>query len=265
MFFWRGRYGTVELAVTGRRGGASAAPFDGLNLARHVGDDPRDVMANRAVLAAQLQLPPERLVFMNQCHGAVVQVVDGPWPAEPPECDAVVTASTELALVALVADCVPVLLADHDAGVIAAVHAGRPGLMAGVVTAVLDAMGDLGARAPRAVVGPSICGRCYEVPEAMRRDVARIVPESATVSWAGTPAVDVAAGVVAQLARRSVPVSWVPGCTREDERLYSYRRAQRTGRFAGVVLRRGEPSPDGDAGRAAYPQLWTVPSGPEEP
>ena len=108
---------------------------------------------------------------------------------------------------------------------------------AGVVGAALDAMADLGARAPYAVVGPSVCGRCYEVPEEMRAAAAAVEPASATVSWTGTPAIDVGAGVVAQLAGRGVPVTWVPGCTREDDRLFSYRRTSPTGRFAGAIRR----------------------------
>jgi polyphenol oxidase len=98
-------------------------------------------------------------------------------------------------------------------------------------------MHDLGAGEVDAVVGPSVCGRCYEVPEAMRDDAARVQRVSATVSWTGTPAVDVAAGVVAQLREAGVRVRWVPGCTREREDLFSYRRDGRTGRFAGVVAR----------------------------
>jgi copper oxidase (laccase) domain-containing protein len=120
---------------------------------------------------------------------------------------------------------------------VAAVHAGRPGLVAGVVPAAVAAMRGLGADTIDAVVGPSVCGRCYEVPEAMRSDVAAVVPVAATVSWSGTPAVDVAAGVVTQLREAGVTVRWVPGCTRERPDLYSYRREASTGRFAGVVAR----------------------------
>ena len=83
-----------------------------------------------------------------------------------PPGDGIVTAATDLALVVLVADCVPVLLSDHFAGVIGAVHAGRAGLLAGVVQRAMDAMHDLGARHVDALVGPSVCGRCYEVPDA---------------------------------------------------------------------------------------------------
>lgn len=253
MFFWHERRAGIDLAVTDRHGGVSAAPFAGFNLARHVGDQPGDVEVNRARLAGELDVAAERLVFMNQCHGASVEVVDGPWRGDPPACDAVITAATDLALVVLVADCVPVLLADPVAGIIGAVHAGRPGLVANVVGAALDAMADLGARAPFAVVGPSVCGRCYEVPEAMREVAAAVEPASATVSWAGTPAIDVGAGVVAQLAGRGVPVTWVPGCTREDDRLFSYRRTTPTGRFAGVIRRYAASAASrGGGGGAAY-------------
>jgi hypothetical protein len=169
VFFWHERRAGIDVAITDRHGGVSSAPFGELNLARHVGDEPAAVEANRVAVAAELGLPAERLVFMDQCHGATVEVIDGPWQGDPPACDAVITRASDLALVVMVADCVPVLLADPEAGVVGAVHAGRPGLVAGVVGAALDAMADLGARAPYAVVGPSVCGRCYEVPEEMRR------------------------------------------------------------------------------------------------
>jgi purine-nucleoside/S-methyl-5'-thioadenosine phosphorylase / adenosine deaminase len=86
-----------------------------------------------------------------------------------------------------------------------------------------------------AVVGPSVCGRCYEVPERMRAEAAAVSAPSATVSWTGTPAIDVAAGVVDQLTARGLRVTWVAGCTRESADLFSYRRDRTTRRFAGVV------------------------------
>ncbi|WP_242525664.1 polyphenol oxidase family protein [Phycicoccus sp. DTK01] len=218
--------------MTGRPGGVSRGPWAGLNLGLHVADDEADVRENRRRLGEAVGRP---FVWMDQCHGAEVAVVDAV-PEVAPRCDALVTTAPDLALAVLVADCVPVLLASPE-GVVAAVHAGRPGLVAGVVGRAVAAMRDLGARSVDAVVGPSVCGRCYEVPAAMRADVARVAPLSATVSWTGTPAVDVAAGVVGQLADLDVPVTWVAGCTREREDLYSYRGEGTTGRFAGVVAR----------------------------
>lgn len=236
MRYWSRVAEGVTTVVTDRSGGVSEGSYAGLNLGGHVGDDPAAVLRNRALLAADLGIEPERLVFMEQCHGADIAVVSAR-PAQAPAVDALVTDQPGLALVALVADCTPVLLADPDAGLVAAVHAGRPGMICGVVPAALDAMRDLGATRVAAVVGPSVCPRCYEVPLDMREAAAQVQPESRSVSWTGTPAIDVAGGVVAQLAARDVPVTWVPGCAREDERLFSHRRDGRTGRFAGLVLR----------------------------
>lgn len=193
------------------------------------------MLANRSRVAGAVGVTPERLVLMQQCHGTRVERVEGPWPGQAPSCDAIVTTHDDLALAALVADCTPVLLHDARAGVVGAVHAGRPGMTDGVVALAVSAMRDLGATAVSALVGPSICGRCYEVPEALRADAARRSPVSSTLSWVGTPAVDVAAGVVDQLVAAGVTVTWVPGCSREDPELYSYRREGVTGRYAGVI------------------------------
>jgi YfiH family protein len=247
VFFWRtgpqadatpGAARGVELAFTGRSAGHGRAPYAGLNLGGHVGDDPLAVEANRVALAREVGVARERRLFMNQVHGTDVVEVDGPWPGEPPEVDGIVTRSAGLALAVLVADCVPVLLHDAEAGVVGAVHAGRPGMVGGIVPRSVAAMRDLGARRIRAAVGPSVCGRCYEVPSDMARAAAGVTPAAAARSWQGTPAVDVAAGVVEQLADAGVEVEWVAGCTREDADLYSYRRDGTTGRFAGVVVRK---------------------------
>ncbi|GAA4353120.1 peptidoglycan editing factor PgeF [Angustibacter luteus] len=238
----------MDLALTDRVGGSSPAPYataggaGGLNLGSHVGDDPALVVANRTAVAAALGLPTDRLVVANQVHGARVVQVDGPWVGAPADADALVTTSTELALAVLVADCVPVLLAAPDDGVVAVAHAGRPGMAAGVVPAAVSAMRDLGARHVVARLGPSVCGRCYEVPLDLREQVAASQPASRTVTWTGTPALDVAAGVLQQLAELDVPVRQLPGCTRESDSLYSYRRDGRTGRFAGVAVLRSAGS-----------------------
>ena len=228
--------GSVRGAFTTRSGGGGAAPFDGLNLGDHVGDDPRVVAANRELVRRALDA--DALVLAGQVHSADVVVVDRPFPGPAPQADALVTATAGLALAVVVADCVPVLLADPVAGIVGVAHAGRPGMAAGVVPAVVAAMRDLGAGHLRAVTGPSVCGACYEVPEALRADVAARVPASWATTRRGTPALDVAAGVGAQLAAEGVPVRRVEGCTVEDPRFFSYRREGRTGRFAGVVVLR---------------------------
>ncbi|MFJ5528489.1 peptidoglycan editing factor PgeF [Streptomyces sp. NPDC093261] len=229
----------AHFAFTDRWGGVSAAPYEELNLGGAVGDAPEAVRTNRELAARSLGLDPARVVWMNQVHGPDVAVVEEPWGPRPaPEVDALVTARRGLALAVLTADCTPVLLADPVAGVVAAVHAGRPGMVAGVVPAAVRAMMDLGAKPSRilARTGPAVCGRCYEVPDMMRAEVAAVEPAAhAETSW-GTPAVDVTAGVHAQLERLGVcDRAQSPVCTRESGDHFSYRRDRTTGRLAGYV------------------------------
>ncbi|MGW7379305.1 peptidoglycan editing factor PgeF [Streptomyces sp. NPDC054794] len=229
----------AHFAFTDRWGGVSAVPYEELNLGGAVGDDPAAVRANREAAAGSLGIDPGRVVWMNQVHGADVAVVDGPWGDRPvPEVDAIVTARPGLALAVLTADCVPVLLADPVAGVAAAAHAGRPGLVAGVVPAAVRAMMELGAEPSRIVArtGPAVCGRCYEVPDVMRAEVAAVEPAAhSETSW-GTPAVDVSAGVHAQLERLGVcDRVQSPVCTLESRDHFSYRRDRTTGRLASYV------------------------------
>lgn len=232
-------HGRFRFAFSDRHGGVSAAPYRSLNLGGHVGDSSESVAENRRLAAKSLGVDPGSVVYMQQVHGADVAVVRGPWPAGVlPSVDALVTDRPDLVLAVLVADCTPVLLADPVAGVVAAAHAGRPGMAAGVVPATVAAMAALGAESSRmlAYTGPAVCGACYEVPSNMRADVAAAVPESWATTREGTPAVDVPAGVWAQL--RSLGISSgsrSPVCAKESADHYSYRREGTTGRFAGFA------------------------------
>ncbi|MFS4096002.1 peptidoglycan editing factor PgeF [Streptomyces sp. AF1A] len=230
----------AHFAFTDRWGGVSAAPYEELNLGGAVGDDPRSVRANRELAATSLGIDPGLVVWMNQVHGADVAVVDEPWGrgSAVPAVDAVVTTRRGLALAVLTADCVPVLLADPVAGVAAAAHAGRPGMVKGVVPAVVRSMVELGAAPERIVArtGPAVCGGCYEVPEQMRAEVAAVEPAAHAETRWGTPAVDVSAGVHAQLDRLGVcDRAQSPVCTLESGDHFSYRRDRTTGRLAGYV------------------------------
>ncbi|MFI5704419.1 peptidoglycan editing factor PgeF [Streptomyces xanthochromogenes] len=229
----------AHFAFTDRWGGVSAVPYEELNLGGAVGDDPASVRTNRELAAGKLGLDPARVVWMNQVHGREVAVVDGPFaPGDPAAVDAVVTGRRGTALAVLTADCTPVLLADPVAGIAGAAHAGRPGMVAGVVPAAVEAMVSLGADPARIVArtGPAVCGRCYEVPEPMRAEVAEAEPAAwSETSW-GTPAVDVTAGVHAQLAALGVTdIEASPVCTLESLDHFSYRRDRTTGRLAGYV------------------------------
>ena len=224
--------------VTDRRGGRSVSPYDSFNLGDHVGDAPAAVAANRGRVARELAVGEDRLVWMYQVHGTGVAIVDGPQDGPLAETDAVVTATPGLVLCVLVADCVPVLLADPVAGVVAAVHAGREGVRRGVVPATLSAMASLGARARNvsALLGPAVCGACYEVPAPMQAELARVVPAAAVRTRTGTPGLDLRAGIAELLTRAGIPdVVHDPRCTVEDPNLFSHRRDGVTGRQAGIV------------------------------
>lgn len=236
-----GTHRVVHVAFSDRWGGYSAAPYSSLNLGRGVGDDDSAVTANRNMLAQVLGLQADRLSFTSQVHGTAVHTIDrdelsDSIPLAAVEADAQVTSSTRLGLAVLVADCTPVLLADPDAGVIASVHAGRRGMAAGVIGAAVKTMRERGAQSIAAIIGPSISPRRYEVPVELREEIAEIEPVAASVSARGTPAIDVAAGVAEQLHREGVRLErWVSACTYDSPDLFSYRRDQVTGRFAGVI------------------------------
>ncbi|WP_459545277.1 peptidoglycan editing factor PgeF [Nocardia sp. X0981] len=229
---------TVRRVVTTRAGGFSAPPYDSFNLGDHVGDDPTAVRRNRARLAGTLGLPADHVIWMEQIHGRTVTTVDGPRTEPVPATDALVTTRPGLALVVLTADCVPVLLSDDEAGVIAAVHAGRIGARIGIVPRVLEAMVAAGARPERigALLGPAASGRQYEVPAEMRADVEAHLPGSATTTVRGTPGLDLRAGIRRQLAAAGIGgIAEDPRCTIEDTTLFSHRRGAPTGRIGSVI------------------------------
>jgi YfiH family protein len=229
---------SVLTAFSGRSGGVSRPPYQTLNLGLGVNDDPAAVQANRGALAQACGRPPTALTFMRQVHGADVWYA-GTDAAEPPgPVDAMFTDVPGKVLCVQVADCVPVLIADPSARLVGAAHAGREGLVAGVVPALVSAMTAAGASPARmrAATGPAICGRCYEVPAQMQATVSAIVPAARCDTSTGTAGLDIAAGVRAQLAGAGVASITADGrCTRESDDLYSYRRDGITGRFAGLV------------------------------
>lgn len=217
-----------------RGGGVGGGRFATANLSTSVGDDPAAVATNRRRLDAWAGAP---VTYHRQVHGVVVALAGQPVT----DADAVLGGPGD-AVAVLAADCLPVLLADAAAEVAAAAHAGRRGLVAGVLQATVEAMTARGADPARivAVVGPGICGLCYEVPAVMRDEVADRVPGTAATTRAGTPSLDLPAGAVGVLTRAGVGTVRVLGCcTAESPALFSHRRdgapGAPTGRFAGVV------------------------------
>lgn len=228
----------ARAVFTARAGGVSRPPYGavgggGLNLAAHVGDDPAAVAANRAALERELGVRP---VWMNQVHGNTVRVLEDGDVREAGECDAVIVTRAGWAPAVMVADCVPVLLADESGRVLAGAHVGREGLFRGVLPALLARLHDLTHEPLHAVAGPHICGRCYEVGAELH-ERAKAFGAASTTAW-GTPGIDLLAGIRLQLA--GLPLRELPGCTYEDERWYSHRREGVTGRFAGLAVRDGD-------------------------
>lgn len=225
MFYWRAEVSAgVSVAFTDAQAG---------NLALHVGDNAADVLQRREALENAAGLTRGSLRFMEQVHGTAVEMMEPATPA--PTADAMVSRGLPLAV--MVADCIPAALVGErpDGPVLAAVHAGRPGMENGILLAAVERMRSVGATAIRAWLGPSICGRCYEVPAELRAQVAAQVPATwAATSW-GTPALDLPAGAKSQLEAAGVVIEYAGPCTLENDELFSYRRSNTTGRFAGLV------------------------------
>ena len=215
-----------------RKGGASSGIFAGLNCGPGSSDLSEAVTLNRARAAAALGLEPASLVSLNQTHSATVLTLDAPLSA-PAKADAMVTATPNLALAVLTADCQPVLFADRRAGVIGAAHAGWRGALAGVLEATIDAMCAHGARRGdiAAVIGPCISQRAYEVgPEFMDTFLAE--EQGYDRFFAGGTGdkvqFDLPGFGLYRLRKAGIAEAhWTGHCTFCDpERFYSYRRSQ---------------------------------------
>lgn len=212
---------------TTRRNGASLAPYESLNLAQHVGDNAETVARNRELLS-KITGP---IQFMNQVHGD--EVVEVKSIGDDPTCDALITHAPGIALAVMVADCIPLLLSSST--VVGAVHVGRRGLMNSVAVKAVDAMRKLGADQIHAQLGPSICGRCYEVPQELADEVVAKHPAASSLTNNLTPALDLPRALIADLIASGVTYEASAICTLENDEYFSYRRHNITGRNAGVV------------------------------
>ena len=228
----------TRFIFTSRAGGVSVSPFATFNLASHVGDDPVAVAQNRVLLADSLGIAQNRIFFMNQVHGKQVAIIDEKSDVnQPPEADALFTKIKDVALVTLVADCIPVLMTSK--GAVAAVHVGRRGLSLDIISEVLGIFesNGVGKREITAHIGPAICAKCYEVGVAVYQEVIATVPAAATSfnSQSGKPCLNIEAGLISQLESNGVKWESINRCTMHDSGYFSYRRDGITGRQAGVV------------------------------
>ncbi|MDO5612886.1 MAG: peptidoglycan editing factor PgeF [Paracoccus sp. (in: a-proteobacteria)] len=219
-----------------RKGGASSGLYAGLNCGRGSGDLAEIVSVNRRRVADAMGVAPGDLVTAHQVHSPdVVTIRDGDDPEQiaQVQADALVTARPGIALAVLTADCQPVLLADPDAGVIGAAHAGWKGAMGGVLDAVVAAMRAAGAENIRAVIGPTISQRAYEVGWDFMEEFTADAPENERFFAGGPngkPMFDLPSYGLARLRDAGVQAEWSGHCTYSDEaRFFSFRRATHRG------------------------------------
>ena len=235
--------GTIHHGFLGRRGGVSTGIHAGLNVGWG-SDDEREAIAENRRRAVEAVLPGAALVTVHQIHSPDVVTVTAPWPdpgsspgqAARPQADALVTNRPGLLLGILTADCAPVLLADAQAGVIGAAHAGWKGALAGVCEATVAAMEALGARRERiaAAIGPCIAQASYEVDDDF--EARFVVAETFNARFfrmgrEGHAQFDLEGYVAARLAAAGVAtIEKLALDTYADEsRFYSYRRATHRG------------------------------------
>ena len=219
----------MNYSFTDRTGGLSTGAFLSRNVATHVGDDQATVLANRSALENLLGLP---IQYMNQVHGIVVATVGEEIIAEP-TADALLTQSVGIGMAVMVADCIPLLMASSKT--VAAVHVGRKGLMNRGALAAIKEMRSRDTSEITAVVGPSICGQCYEVSQDIYEDVSKTFPLAASKTRDGGLALNLSRALIDQLQSLGVQVVDEGRCTVEEKNLYSYRRDGVTGRQVGVV------------------------------
>jgi YfiH family protein len=218
----------------GREGGVSRGPFASLNLSYWVGDNSRFIDVN---WQRTRMLMPRGMRFaqLNQVHGKTIHIVGSGHARNPrPAADGLVTTTAGLALCIFTADCVPVLLADSESGVIGALHAGWRGTLAGIAAAGIRAMVRQGARpeAIRAALGPAIGPCCYEVDASLARQFERRIPCARDHTRAGERShkayLDLRGIIAGQLMEAGLErdaIQIVGPCTRCESEHYFSRRA----------------------------------------
>lgn len=226
----------ISHGFLGRRGGVSAGAVAGLNVGLGAGDDPAAVIENRRRAVAAV-LPGAALVTLYQVHSPDCVTADKPWDdLDRPHADALVTDRPGLLLGILTADCAPVLLADREAGVVGAAHAGWKGALGGVIDSTVAAMEALGARPERiaAAIGPCIAQPSYEVDAGFAARFVAQAPGNARFFAPGQPGhqhFDLAGYVAAQLEGAGIGrIERLDLDTYADPaRFFSFRRATHLG------------------------------------
>lgn len=222
----------MQYRFTTRFGGVSQAPYDSLNLAFHVGDNPEYVKKNRELLQEELGI--SKLVFMEQVHGdKVVLIQNGD---EEPTCDAMITQRSDTALAVMVADCIPILFYDAVHQAIGVAHAGRVGSLLHVGQKCALAMGEhFGTKMSelRIFMGPSIHACCYEVGKEAIAGFEKYTHLQDDKYFLDLQSYNVDAFISIGVKPEHIEIS--QECSCGDENYFSYRRDKVTGRFVGVI------------------------------
>ncbi len=235
---------TVLAGFTDRRGGVSKSPYDTLNLALHVGDKREDVLKNRKLLTKELGVEPENFAWMNQVHSDKIKTIAK--GGEVLKTDGLITIQPGLALMVLVADCIPVLFYDSKQQVIAVAHAGREGSflnIAGKTVLRLEKEFNSSPQDIKVFLGPSIQKECYQVN---RKIVRRFKKQWGTKYIYHNTSINLPLLNQSQLLKTGVKkenIFFSEICNHCNQNYFSYRRAEnnQTGRFAGIIFLKHAP------------------------
>lgn len=219
----------VILGFSDKFGGVSKAPFGELNLALHVGDDEKDVLKNREILASNLGIKIDNLIFMDQIHSSIVKVLNP--TIKNPTCDAIITDKRGFALCVMVADCSPILIYDEDSHVCAAVHAGRAGVVSKILTKTIIKMDEIyssKAKNLKLFVGANIKASCYEIGDLSLGEFDK---------FKCGRNFDINLALKAEIKELGVVDYYFSSdCTHCATNYFSYRRDGKTGRFCGIIM-----------------------------
>jgi YfiH family protein len=227
--------------VTDRYGGVSSKPYDSLNLALHVGDEPKNVIENRAILANKYNFTLQNLIYMEQTHSSNIAIIKDSSQNRIKNCDGLITDVKNIPIMVMVADCIPILFYEPKKHVIAVAHAGRNGTFNQISKkTIVKMVEEFGCCAKDIVVhlGVSIHECCYEVGE----EIARVVDERYINLRENSYFLDLHKMNVDQLLEAGVLKEHIEvdeSCSCCDEDYFSYRREGKTGRFAGVMKLHG--------------------------
>lgn len=244
------QYLQISAHFTTRHGGVSSSPHDNLNLAFHVGDNPKNTLENHRILADMLEYDLKNLIHMRQIHSNNIIIANSTMNFDTsPQCDALITNCTDIPLMVMSADCTPILLYDPIKHAIGAVHAGRAGALNRILPMTLEAMEKNYGTALsdiQIVLGPSIHGCCYEINENIADEVKAKGYEAALIRTKKKVSLDVNTILHIQLkvlgiaSQQVETINQCTSCNCHD--YFSYRAdEQHTGRIAGVIFLRPLP------------------------